>query len=179
MGIDGNNMAQLTDLTYDVILPLFSPDGQRVFFSVSIAGKCQIWQVPVSGGASSPVIDGDVYRWTVSRDGSHLAYSTYDKQAKAVQPRIHSLQLNTTEYVLNISPETWMEFSNDGKAVYFNTAQDGAQNIWRQSLDGSKPGPVTGFDAEKVFRFALSPDGRNLACIRHTTTFDAIILRFD
>jgi Tol biopolymer transport system component/DNA-binding winged helix-turn-helix (wHTH) protein len=179
MSIDGSNLAQLTDLTYDVILPLFSPDGQRVFFSVSIAGKCQIWQVPASGGASSPVIDEDVYRWTVSRDGSHLAYSTYDKQAKAVQTRIHSLQLNKTEHVLNISPETWMEFSNDGKAIYFNTAQDGAQNIWRQSLDGSKPSPVTSFNAEQVFRFAWSPNGKNLACIRHTTTFDAVILRFD
>jgi Tol biopolymer transport system component/DNA-binding winged helix-turn-helix (wHTH) protein len=178
MGIDGDKLAQLTDLTYDVILPLFSSDGQRVFFSVSIAGKCQIWQAPVSGGASSPVIDGDVYRWTVSPDGSHLAYSTYDQQAKAVQTRIHSLQLNATEHVLNISPETWMEFSNDGKTLYFNTAQDGAQNIWRQSLDGSKPRPVTSFNAEQVFRFAWSPNGKNLACIRHTTTFDAVILRF-
>jgi len=179
MGVDGNNLTQLTDLTDDVILPLFSPDGQRVFFSVSIAGKCQIWQVPIGGGAASPVIYEDVYHWTVSPDGSRLAYSTYDRQAKAVQTRIHSLQLNTTERVLNISPETWMEFSNDGKSVYFNTAQDGAQNIWRQSLDGSKPRLVTGFNEEKVFRFALSPNGKNLACIRHTTTFDAVILRFD
>ncbi len=185
MDADGRNVTQLTDLANNVIRPVFSPDGQTIFFSVSVAGKCNIWQASVNGGASSPVIDEDVYRWTVSPDGSHLAYSTHDKQAKIVQTHIHSLHQNQTELVLNISPETWMEWSNDGEAIYFNTAKDAAQNIWRQSLDGAKSRPVTTFDTQqvfdtqRVFRFAWSPDGKNLVCIRHTTTFDVVILRFE
>jgi TolB protein len=179
MSIEGRDVSQLTDLTNDVIRPVFSPDGQTIFFSVSVAGKCQIWRVPAGGGMPSPVIDADVYRWTVSPDGTHLAYSTFDRDAFMVRTHIHSLRLDQPDLVLDISPETWMEWSNDGKSIYYNVADDGSQNIWRQPLDGSKPHPATVFNGEQVFRFAWSPDGKNLACIRHTSTFDAVILRFD
>ena len=179
MNTDGRELVQLTDLTNDVIRPAFSSDGRTIFFSVSVAGKCNIWQVTVEGGAPSVVTDADVYEWAISPDGSQMAYSSFDKEAKAEQTRIVSLRQNEIETVLNIAPETWMEWSNDGKAVYFNTAQDDARNIWRQSLDGSKPQPITSFSAEQVFRFAWSSTGKDLVCIRHTVTFDAVELRFD
>jgi Tol biopolymer transport system component len=136
MSIDGRDVSQLTDLTNDVIRPVFSPDGQTIFFSVSVAGKCQIWRVPAGGGMPSPVIDADVYRWTVSPVGTHLAYSTFDRDAFMVRTHIHSLQLDQPDLVLDISPETWMEWSNDGKSIYYNVADDGSQNIWRQHWTG-------------------------------------------
>ena len=179
MNISGREMVQLTNVANDVIRPAFSPDGRTIYFSVSVAGKCNIWSISVQGGETSPVIDADVYRWAVSPDGEHLAYSTFNKQAKTVETRIDSLRQNKTELVLNISPETWMEWSDDGRAIFYNTARDEAQNIWMQKLDGSKPQPVTTFDSKKIFRFQWSSGGKNLACIRHTTTFDAVQLRFD
>lgn len=179
MSRDGKNVTQLTDISNDVIRSAFAPDGQKLFFAVSVAGQCHIWQVAVNGGAPSPVIEADVYRWAVSPDGNYLAYSTFDNETKTVRIHIHSLQTNDIDRVLDISPETWMEWSRDGKALYFNTALDGAQNIWRQPLDGSKPQPVTTFNSEQIFRFAWSLNGKNLTCIRHTTTFDAVMLRFD
>lgn len=179
MNSEGRDLVQLTDLANDVIRPDFSPDGQTVFFSVSVAGKCNIWEISTGGGDPSPVIYADVYLWAVSPDGIRLAYSTFDKQAKTIQTRIHSLKQNRTELVLDISPETWMEWSNDGKAIFFNTARDETQNVWIQNLDRSKPRPITAFDSEKVFRFGWSPNGKSLACIRHTVTFDAVELRFD
>ena len=179
MNIDGRDLVRLTDLSYSAISPAFSQDGQTIFFSVSIAGKCNIWKISVNGGEPMPVIDADVYSWAVSPDSARLAYSGFDTQAKTVRTRIHSLVQGGKDLVLDIAPETWMEWSNDGMAIYFNTAQDEAQNIWRQPLDGSKPLPVTNFNTEQIFRFAWSPNGGNLACIRHTTTYDALILRTD
>jgi Tol biopolymer transport system component/DNA-binding winged helix-turn-helix (wHTH) protein len=179
MNIDGHDMIQITELPNNVIRPVFSPDGQTVFFSMMVGGKCNIWQVPVNGGEATIVVDDDVYRWAVSPKGDSLTYSFYDKQEKLVRTRIHSLGGDAPDLLFDISPETWMEWSNDGKALYFDTAKDGSQNVWRQPIDGSKPQPVTSFNSEQIFRFAWSPDGKNLACIRHTTTYDTLVLRSD
>ena len=84
-----------------------------------------------------------------------------------------------TPHGCSVSPHCDSKRKLGSHIFYFNTAQDEAQNIWRQPLDGSKPLPVTNFNTEQIFRFAWSPNGGNLACIRHTTTYDALILRTD
>jgi TolB protein len=179
MNSEGHDAVRLTDLSSKVMRPAFSPDGRTIFFSVSAAGRCNIWQVPANGGEPTPVIDADVYHWAVSPDGARIAYSTFDKDARTVQTRIHSLTESKTVLILDISPETWTEWASDGNTIFYNTASDKAQNIWAQNLDGSNPRPVTTFDSEQVFRFDWSPGGKNLACIRHTVSFDAVELRFD
>ena len=179
MDADGNNLAQLTNIPYKIDDPQFLSDGRRVIFSVSINGITNLWQVSINGGEALPALNADVYQWAVSPDGARLAYSTFDKQSSMVHTYILSLEQNKIDLVLDISPETWMQWSNDGNAVYFNTSKDDVKNIWRQNLDGSKPTRVTDFDSERVVRFAWSRDGKNLACIRHTTTFDAVMFRLD
>ena len=179
MSADGRNVTRLIDIPNSVIRPAFAPDGKSIYFSVSVAGQCHIWQVATDGGTPSQVVDADVYLWAISRDGNYIAYSAFDKDTKAVRTHIRSLHQDEIERVMDIAPETWIEWAGDGKAVYFNTEQDGTQNIWRQPLGGSKPQPVTAFNSEQMFRFIWSPNGKNLACIRHTTTFDAVMLRFD
>jgi Tol biopolymer transport system component/DNA-binding winged helix-turn-helix (wHTH) protein len=179
MNIGGRDLIQLTDFPHKVIRPVFSPNGETVYFSASVAGRCHIWRISVNGGPASPVIEADVYRWAISPDGDRLAYSTFDEAAGKVKTFVHRLSTNRLDTVLDISPETWVEWSKDGKALYYNTEQDAAANIWLQSLNGSTPRRVTDFNKEYVFRFAWSPDGRHLAFIRQHTTFDALMLRVD
>jgi hypothetical protein len=143
-----------------------------------LPGQCKVWQVSVNGGELTAVADGDIYRWALCPT-ERPVYSSYDKQDKAVRTRIHSLEGGKPDIVFDISPETWMEWSHDGKAVYFNTAEDDARNIWQQLVDGSKPVPITSFSSEQIFQFAWSPNGKNLACIRHTTTIDTLMLHVD
>ena len=179
MNNDGHDLTQLTDISNDVIRPTFSPDGQRIYFSVSDAGQCHIWAIPASGGAPSRVLEADVYRWAISPDGASIAYSSYDSQTHAVRTRVRSLTGSGEERIYEISPETWMEWSPDGGSLFYNTSLDGAQNIWRLSLDVGTQQPVTAFNDQQIFRFSSSRDGRSLACIRHTTKYDALLLRFD
>ena len=176
--VDGHDPVQLTDLPNDVIRPVFLPDGQTIFFSVSVAGKCNIWRVSIKGDDVSTVTDADVYRWAVSPDGSQLAFSSFDKRTKTERTTVRSLRQKAPDLTLDISPETWMEWSKDGKGIYFDTTKDEVQNVWIQKLDGSKPYPVTSFNSERIFRFGWSPDGNSLACIRQSITFDAVKLSF-
>jgi len=46
-------------------------------------------------------------------------------------------------------------------------------------MSETQPQQITDFENEQVFRFASSSDGKNLAGIRYTITFDAVMLSFD
>jgi len=178
MKADGHDQVALTDVPNEVVHPVFSPDGQRIYFSVSDAGQCHIWQVPAAGGAPSPVLDADVYRWAISPDGLSVAYSSFDARKRGVRTHLRRLD-NGEEAVYDVAPETWVEWSADGRSLFYNTSSDGSQNIWRLTLEDGKQEPVTWFNDQQIFRFSSSRDGRTLACIRHNTKYDALMLRFD
>jgi len=46
-------------------------------------------------------------------------------------------------------------------------------------LSETEPQQFTGFDQEKIFRFALSSNGKNIACKRFSIIFDTVLLSFN
>lgn len=177
MDTNGGKLVQLTNTDYTPSLPQFTPDGKSILFLASIAGRFPLWKVSASGGASTQILDQDIYDWAISPDGNRVAFSTFDKQAQKVRTYIYSLVTSQTEQVLDISPETWLRWSNDGNSIYFNTRDDGVKNIWQFSLNSNRQAPITKFTDQQVFRFYWSPKNNTLACIRQVGTFDAVILR--
>jgi len=177
---DGTQPTQVTDLDFDIFTLQFSPDGQTLYFKSSIGGTGRLMRVSINGGEAVSISDADIYKWAISPDGRKLAYSTLDPDAQKVVTRIRPIDEDRTEKVLDIKPETYLQWAKDGQALYFNLAADDAKNVWRQSLsEETEPRQITNFDKEKIFRFAASPDGKTLACIRYTVTFDAVMLSFD
>ncbi len=179
MNSDGTGQIQLTDIPYSIQDPHFFFSGQKIVFEVAIKGRSALWQVPLGGGEATPLIDVDVYQWAVSPDGTQAVYSSFDRQTSKVVTRIHRLDSGTPDQVLEITPETWICFSSDGRSVLYNTAEDMAQNVWRKSLDASSPRRVTNFNDERIYKCSLSPFRDDLACIRNTTTYDAVMIRFE
>jgi len=179
MNSDGTQPTQVTNSDYDVFSPQFSQDGQTVYFKSSIGGEGRLMRVSIDGGAAVQISETDIHRWAISPDGKKLAYSSLDRDTKRVTTRIRPLDEDRTEKILDIEPETYLQWSQDGQALYFNLAADNAKNIWQRTFSETPPQQITNFDKEKIFRFASSPDGKNLACIRFTMTFDAVLLRFD
>jgi len=55
-------------------------------------------------------------------------------------------------------------------------SQDGVSNIWSQPLNGGKPVQVTNFKTGRIFNFAWSRDGKQLALARGTLTNDVILI---
>jgi dipeptidyl aminopeptidase/acylaminoacyl peptidase len=62
----------------------------------------------------------------------------------------------------NESSDTSAVWAPDGKAIYFASTRSGSSQVWRLSLDGGEPQPVTSLPLD-VGSFALSPDGTKLA----------------
>lgn len=49
-------------------------------------------------------------------------------------------------------------------------------NIWRQPIDGSPPVQVTDFRDGRIFNFAYSRDGNQLALSRGTSNRDVVVI---
>jgi dipeptidyl aminopeptidase/acylaminoacyl peptidase len=58
--------------------------------------------------------------------------------------------------------DTSAVFARDGKAIYFLSTRSGSPQVWKISLDGGEPQPVTSLPLD-VGGFLLSPDGTKLA----------------
>ena len=70
-----------------------------------------------------------------------------------------------------------MRFTPDGRALAFLDSRGGGANIWAIALDGNgEAKPLTDFKTEKIFDFAWSFDGRQLAVIRGTEISDAVLI---
>jgi Tol biopolymer transport system component len=68
-------------------------------------------------------------------------------------------------------------FTLDGKAVAYNTVENGVGNIWAQPLDGSPGNWLTSFTSDRIRSFQFSPDGKSLAAARIHVISDVVLLR--
>jgi serine/threonine protein kinase/Tol biopolymer transport system component len=72
---DGGEPRQVTDGTYDDIVPYWSHDGRQIYFSSSRSGAQQIWKIPAAGGSAVQVTHDGGFEASESPDGSWLYFS--------------------------------------------------------------------------------------------------------
>jgi Tol biopolymer transport system component len=65
----------------------------------------------------------------------------------------------------------------DGSELVYVDRHNGVSNIWSQPIDGSPPKPLTNFKSNLIFKFAVSPDGRQLVLARGTQSRDVVLIR--
>ncbi|HYB95728.1 MAG TPA: LpqB family beta-propeller domain-containing protein [Vicinamibacterales bacterium] len=146
--------------------PGISPDGREIVF----ASGGDIWTAPLGG--SSPAIA----RLLVSHPATETRplYSPSGNAVAFVSNRtgngdIYVLRFadaTLTRLTFDDAAEVLDGWSRDGKFVLFSmTARDiaGMNDVFRVSVDGGTPMPVTNERYTNEFAGALSPDGRTLA----------------
>ena len=79
----------------------------------------------------------------------------------------------------NIDPRASepISFAPAGNAIVYKVREKGVDNLWMQPLDGSAYKQLTHFTAERIARFAFSPDGSQIAIERGHNESDAVLLR--
>ena len=70
-----------------------------------------------------------------------------------------------------------LQWMPDGRAINYIALNNGVSNIWRQPLDGSPPFQITKFDTGRIFNFAYSPDGKQLALSRGSLNSDVVLIK--
>jgi len=175
---DGSEAQKLTDGDEEEAEPDCSSDGKTVVFHNYLTGSWPLKKVSAGGG--TPVILND--RWNkspaISPDGSLVAVWHADRFADEWKLALISLKTggDPVKTFSAAIPEGRIRWTADGRGLFYIVTVDGVSNIWRQSLDGGKPVPVTQFQNDLIFSFAVSPDGKNVVCERGTVAQDVILL---
>jgi Tol biopolymer transport system component len=180
MDADGSNQKQLT-FGGQQWSPNISPDGEWVIYTnaVNDNDKSTAWKVRVEGGPPVQVSTSHSFQVFVSpRDGT-MAFEPIDLSegyrltfvSAAVGEPFKSLTLPKTK------ASNYVHWTPDGRAIAFTDSRDGETNIWTISVDGEgEAKPLTNFKSEKIFDFAWSSDGKQLALIRGTSVSDAVLI---
>lgn len=136
---DGANEVQLTKTASLCLSPMFSPDGQWVYFTSYMKGDPQLFRVSVKnkaieqitnypGIAIAPAVspDGLKIACVLSKDGNSEIY-VLDLQGKVIK------RLTNTP-AIESSP-TW---SPDGRMIAFSSDRTGAPQIYLMDSDGQQ-----------------------------------------
>ncbi|MCA1626556.1 MAG: hypothetical protein LC742_01125, partial [Acidobacteria bacterium] len=177
MNIDGSDQRQLANSASGESIARFSPDGRWLVYRTAL-GRWTVWKMPADG-SGEPVQLTDKYSRspTVSPDGKLIAYFYREDNGPwriAVAPFAGGEPLKTFD--IPALPNPSLRWRPDGRAVAYVDTRDGVSNILAQPLDGGKPVQLTDFKADRIFSFAYSHDGKQLAFSRGTVSNDVVLI---
>jgi Tol biopolymer transport system component/DNA-binding winged helix-turn-helix (wHTH) protein len=167
------------------VWPTFSPDGRWVVFT-RWSDQVGLWKVAIVGGEAVKLtsVSGAPTAPTISPDGNVIAF-LWDKNDRTSPPEIGMVSINggdvTRSFAVNFghsqgAGKKGLQWTPDGQAISYVAYDQGASNIWRQPVDGGPPFQLTSFDSGRIFNFAYSPDGKNLAVSRGTYERDLVLI---
>ena len=177
MEADGSNPTQLTDEPFD-FNPECSPDGKSVLYTR--ANDSTAWQVPIQGGPPTQVVVPNSAGRTPqgSPDGKLLAY--FAMPATISSPAVLTVVPfggGSPLYRFDVPMGAFeVHWAPDGQALDYALTRGGASNIWRQALAGGAPKQITNFKSDRIFFFAWSRDGKQLALERGNTPSDVVLI---
>ena len=160
----------------------FSPDGKWIVFT-RYADDVALWKVSAEGGEAVKLTNFSGYPLApaVSPDSRLVAFYLFKNMPSsqiAIVPieggeivKAFDIALKHSDNEKNV-----VQWTADGQAINYTILRDGISNIWRQPIDGSPPSQITNFTERRIFNFAYSPNGKQLALSRGTFNRDAILI---
>ena len=168
--MDGSHATQLTNGVGE-LNPQCSPAGQWVVYN-SRSSNAHLFKVPVDGGEPIQVIDETSSGVAVSPDGKWLASTHYDPAN--IKLAIYPFEGGESQKLLDVFG-FYFRWTPDGHAL----AYVDERNPWRinsQPIDGGPQKILTDFNPDRIFSFAWSRDGKQLAIARGTVNKDVVLI---
>jgi serine/threonine protein kinase/Tol biopolymer transport system component len=182
MNVDGSNPVRLTSGLADAN-PSFSPDGRWVVYTTTEGVKSTVFKVSIDGGTPLQVSDHVASSAAVSPDGHFIAYTYPESPDPSAPPNRLGVipfeggsPVKTFEFVGSGTVLPVIQWSQDGKSIFYSVSTNNITNIWSQSLDGAPPKQITNFNDLFMTSFAWSRDGKQLACTRGALLRDALLV---
>jgi len=116
--------------------PVFSPDGQWIFFTSDRGGGPQIYRMPASGGAAQRMTFGGDYNISprLSPDGKLMAYVA--RRSGRFQVMVHDLVSGTDSPVTDTARDESPSFAPNGRLLLYATEVNGRGILASASVDG-------------------------------------------
>jgi Tol biopolymer transport system component len=178
---DGGGLKQLTrgDSDRD---PQISPDGKWVVYvSLSArAGRTTLWKIRLEGGEPVEVSQRDAGAPGISTDGRRIAFPSYDPETNKwlidIMPFDGGEPTERVELPPDADPRRPCLWASDGHSIYCVRTSKGVSNLWSLPLGGGRPKQLTDFDADLIFAYAWSRDGKQLAVARGRISSDVVLI---
>ena len=178
--IAGGRTTELTDGKFDQA-PVCSPDNKFFVYTALVNGKKVLMRMPVESGPSKQLSDEFVEFAAISPDGQQIAMLTV--QGNGVQTRlsIKVIPANGGAPIKTVDAHPLisglMQYSGDGKSVYYAITEKGVSNLVKQSLDGGTPGQVTNFNDLVAYGYAYDWSNKKLAITRGKSNSDVVLIK--
>jgi serine/threonine protein kinase len=184
---DGTNAVALTEENPNVadFSPQVTPDGKFIVFQRMLVDgdRFVLMRMPIDGGEAETFFESEglsIYQPRISQDGKRIAFMAFDIrsfQKKLMIATVVDNKFGAIEREIENNLINQYLWSPDGRSLTISTNRAGAQNLWRQPIDGSPAKPITDFKSGKIMNYAWATDGRELLIARGNTNNDLILIR--
>jgi Tol biopolymer transport system component len=115
----------------------------------------------------------------ISPDGAQVAMYYWDEREGSPRQVVTiPISGGPPQVVAPIEGELrYMTWTHDGNGLLLLRHTEQHTDIWSQPIDGRAATRVTDFADDETQSFALSPDGRSLACARGSGWADVVVFR--
>lgn len=166
MDQDGANHQYLTDGSYLVLTPRFSPASQKITYMSYQGGIPKVYLYDINTGSHNVLgnFSGMTFAPRFSPDGKKIVFS----MAKNGNTDIFVMDLSTrkaTRMTSNSSIETAPSYSPDGRQIVFESDRSGGQQLYIMNVDGSGMNRLT-FGKGRYGNPVWSPRGDLIAFTR-------------
>jgi Tol biopolymer transport system component len=178
MAPDGGS-ATLLVAGREVNSPACSRDGKWVVYESNAGGKSTVWRVSIEGGAAQPLTGKLSRHPVISPDGALVAMYYWDERDDSPRQLVAvPIAGGHPRVVAPIDGDIqFLSWDHDGKGLLLLRHTEQHTDIWRQPIGGGAPTRVTNFADDETHSFALSADGRTLACARGSGWADVVVFR--
>ena len=173
MEIDGSNPKKLTNRA--ARSPHVSPDGKWLVYSHP---NNIVFKIPIDGGDEVRLTDKPAGGAVISPDGKLIACNYQDEASRQFKIAIIPFEGGPPTRLFDLlgGPNRNLWWTPDGRAIAYIVTSNSVSNIWAQPLAGGEPKPLTDFKDQRIFNFAWSRDGKQLALSRGVVNSDVVLI---
>jgi len=180
MDLDGANSKQLTHGVGEYF-PDYSPDGKWILYTAydPASGFWSVWKISTDGGSPVRMTDKESALPSISPDGKWFACNYQAEAGAGYKIAIVPIAGGPPVKMFDIAGNfgRTIHWTADGRDLTYVDIKGGVSNIWLQSLTGGAPEQLTDFKDQRIFGFAWSRDGKQLALSRGVLNSDVVLIK--
>ncbi|MCM3871636.1 MAG: protein kinase [Pyrinomonadaceae bacterium] len=180
MELDGGDSRQLTNGVGEY-LPDYSPDGKWILYTAYDPSSSfwSVWKISAEGGTPVRMTDEESAFPSISPDGKWFACNYQDEAGADYKLAVVPFAGGQPMKMFDIpgSFGRTIHWTADGRDLTYVDTRAGVSNIWIQRIDGGAPRQLTDFKDQRIFGFAWSRDGKQLALSRGVINSDVVLIR--
>lgn len=167
---DGKSATLLTDSLHQSVSPVWSADGDGVFYVSNVRGSRDLYYQRLRGtkpdGVAQRLTSGLKIHGIAAAAGNRIAYSAWTTNVSIWSlpfPRSGPVSVSTARSIFSTTESIEVvRLSPDGQWLAFDSDRSGNMDIYKMRVDGTGLQQLTTNPADD-FRPSWSPDGREIA----------------